>query len=664
MKTILTLLLIIVAAIPAIAQYPVVPIDSIQWVPCGEDQSRYLGDTVITGGLITAGTGTFYAGAGVTFYMEDPAGGLFSGILAYSASAQGYPDLFPGDSILVTAVVSEYIWTGSGDTVYMTELLAIPGTFQFRLYGMPQPNPIDVLASEIDSTNQSDSCAEKYEGVFIKVHNLTVDSVVNYTTTSTWICHDSLGGKCFVREASDSIPNSYRPPVGTRFDFVQGDVYDRFGAFHLQPRYMRDMRQEGGCPIVTSSRSPEFPLQGDTVTVYATVVDDNPMPSGSVRLFYRINLGGWTNVPMQSQGNDEYTFRLPSPIVGWNVDYYIQATDDSSCTIKDPYEAPFSFYQYTVQAARELTIAQARVDIDADFIPDLLDSAVIVRGIAVSPNFSTGTYTSFFMQQGNAGIQAYYGSSQITVNPGDSIMANGIIDQISGITEIHVYRSNRLVNYGPSGHIPSPVLITCDDLADFNGEEYEGTLVRVSDVAILEDPDPWPPLGSSATMTIANGADSAALRIDRSTDIDGQPQTEPRADIIGVVGQYDNYDPYLGFYQLMPRYYSDFTWRPTAVDDDANLPNSYTLEQNYPNPFNPSTSISFSLARKGHVTLTIYSLLGQRVIDLINQDLEVGKHVVEWNGKDISGRAVSSGLYFYKLQSDEFIASKKMTLLK
>ncbi len=105
MKVLTILFLAAVLLIPALAlSYPTVPIDSIQWVPVGQDSSRFAGDTVITGGLITCGTGAFYAGTGVTFYMENPTGGPWSGIMAYSASAQGYPTLVPGDSILCTAV--------------------------------------------------------------------------------------------------------------------------------------------------------------------------------------------------------------------------------------------------------------------------------------------------------------------------------------------------------------------------------------------------------------------------------------------------------------------------------------------------------------------------------------------------------------------------------
>ncbi|HBZ01610.1 MAG TPA: hypothetical protein DEO84_09860 [candidate division Zixibacteria bacterium] len=662
MKKALLIMLFLALLIPAVVQaYPLVPIDSIQWVPVGQDSSRIAGDTVITGGLITCGTGAFYAGTGVTFYMENPSGGDFSGIMAYSAQAQGYPTLVPGDSILCTAVVSEYNSLPPPEFVTMTELLIIPSTFEFRLYGMPEPEAMDVPCSEIDSTAHADSAAEKYEGVFIKVHGLTVDSLINYSTTSTWICSDSTGHQICVREAADSIPNSFRPPVGTQFDFVQGVVYHRFGAYLLQPRYMRDMRLSRGAPIVTVAHTPLYPLVGDMVTINAYAVDDEPIPQDSVRLFYRINLLPWTPVSMTRIPNtDNYTFTLPSIQAGWVIDYFVHAVDDSSNITNEPYEAPLGFHRYTVQAPRTMTIAEARVDANQDYVPDLLDSAVIVTGIAVSPNFNTRK-TDFYLQQGNAGIEVFYDSTQIMVNPGDSVTVNGIIAQYYGKTQVVAYRNNRITLHG-SGHLPETTVVTCNDLADINGEAHEGTLIKVNNVLILPTPNPWPALGTSATMTMVDG-DTATLRIDLSTDIDGQPQVTNRADIVGVLSQYDYSTPLNGFYEFMPRFYTDFTWR-TAVDDDVDIPNDYSLSQNYPNPFNPSTLISFNLKEKTHVSLSIYNIMGERVNNLVNQELEPGAHSVRWDGVNSAGQKVSSGIYFYKLDTNEFSATKRMVLLK
>jgi hypothetical protein len=561
MRVKIVLLMTILLLIPAVISqaYPLVPIDSIQTVSCGHDSSLMAGDTVITGGQVVAGTGLYYAGSGVTFYMENPSGGPFAGIMAYNPLAEGFPVLIPGDSILCTALVSEYNST-DGRFVTMTELLIVPGSFQFRSYGMTEPEPVEVNAGTIDSTANADTCGEKYEGVFVRVPALTVDTVINYTTTSTWVCHDSAGAHCCVRIAVPDtvIPYSFRPAPGTYFDFIQGVVYHRFGTYLVQPRYFRDLRLGRGAPIVTASNSPQYPLVNELVTITANVVDDEPIPQDSVRLSYRINLGNWVNVPMTYRSNNNYTYQLPSPVAGWQVDYYVHAVDDSNNVTNDPYEAPFSFHEYVVQQPTAMTIAQARVDVNDDKVPDLMNQAVILTGIAVSPNFST-RLTDFFMEQEHAGIEVYFDSTQVLVNPGDSITATGIINQFNGKTQLRVYRSDRMTNFGQA-HLPDTLVVTCHDIVA-NGEAYEGVLIKIGNVKILPTPDAWPALGFSSTMSITtSNADTASLFLSSSTDIDGQVQGDSMATIVGVLSQYDLSPPFDKYYELMPRYYTDLTW--------------------------------------------------------------------------------------------------------
>jgi hypothetical protein len=106
----------------------------------------------------------------------------------------------------------------------------------------------------------------------------------------------------------------------------------------------------------------------------------------------------------------------------------------------------------------------------------------------------------------------------------------------------------------------------------------------------------------------------------------------------------------------------------TTTDITENLtttiPENYVLDQNYPNPFNPSTMISFSVLRRARVNITIYNLLGEKVIELLNDVLPVGTHQVNWDGRDGIGREVASGIYFYRLRTDDFHRTRKMILLK
>jgi hypothetical protein len=104
----------------------------------------------------------------------------------------------------------------------------------------------------------------------------------------------------------------------------------------------------------------------------------------------------------------------------------------------------------------------------------------------------------------------------------------------------------------------------------------------------------------------------------------------------------------------------------TAVNKtDGAVPTEFALEQNYPNPFNPSTTISFSLPKAAPVTFEIYSILGTKIRTLMSgQVMSASYHNVVWDGKDDNGAHVSSGLYLYRINADNFTASKKMMLLK
>jgi hypothetical protein len=89
-----------------------------------------------------------------------------------------------------------------------------------------------------------------------------------------------------------------------------------------------------------------------------------------------------------------------------------------------------------------------------------------------------------------------------------------------------------------------------------------------------------------------------------------------------------------------------------------------SLGQNYPNPFNPKTSISFALPQAGETRLAVYSASGQQVAILQDGPLAAGQHTVVWNGQDDAGRAVGTGVYFYRLEAEDLSLTRKMLLLK
>jgi len=96
----------------------------------------------------------------------------------------------------------------------------------------------------------------------------------------------------------------------------------------------------------------------------------------------------------------------------------------------------------------------------------------------------------------------------------------------------------------------------------------------------------------------------------------------------------------------------------------SGIPHTFELLQNYPNPFNNSTFITYRLNRSTRVVLTVYDITGRKVITLKDKIEDAGEKFVNWNGKNIKGEDVSSGVYIYSLKTDNHIFSKRMVLIR
>jgi hypothetical protein len=94
------------------------------------------------------------------------------------------------------------------------------------------------------------------------------------------------------------------------------------------------------------------------------------------------------------------------------------------------------------------------------------------------------------------------------------------------------------------------------------------------------------------------------------------------------------------------------------------IPSRYTLEQNYPNPFNPMTTIQYGVPNPSDVRLIIYDILGRKVRTLVNEHHSAGTYQITWNGLNDYGMRVSSGVYFYRLETGKEAITKKLLLMK
>jgi len=101
-----------------------------------------------------------------------------------------------------------------------------------------------------------------------------------------------------------------------------------------------------------------------------------------------------------------------------------------------------------------------------------------------------------------------------------------------------------------------------------------------------------------------------------------------------------------------------------GIDNDRNtrnsaLPGQFELSQNYPNPFNAVTLIRYELPRPSQVLIEIYDILGRRVTALVNEEQPAGNYQAAWRAD-----SVSSGIYYYRIQTGDFTKTKKMVVLK
>ncbi|MBK8549813.1 MAG: T9SS type A sorting domain-containing protein [Ignavibacteria bacterium] len=97
----------------------------------------------------------------------------------------------------------------------------------------------------------------------------------------------------------------------------------------------------------------------------------------------------------------------------------------------------------------------------------------------------------------------------------------------------------------------------------------------------------------------------------------------------------------------------------SSITQLTEIVRSYELSQNFPNPFNPVTNINFSIPNSSNVVLKVFNNMGQEIETLVNEKLNAGSYQVDWNAVNYT-----SGIYYYKIQTEGFIETRKMLLIK
>jgi len=145
-----------------------------------------------------------------------------------------------------------------------------------------------------------------------------------------------------------------------------------------------------------------------------------------------------------------------------------------------------------------------------------------------------------------------------------------------------------------------------------------------------------------------------------------QPLNEQAVKVNILLEEIKSVTPSISEFEFVDVIVDDKSATVTVVENQSSkqVPIDWQLSQNYPNPFNVETSINYQVPLRSHVTIEVFNLLGQRLKTLVNEEKNSGYHRLTWDGKDNSGQTVSTGIYIYKMEADQFVAIKKMILLR
>jgi flagellar hook capping protein FlgD len=291
---------------------------------------------------------------------------------------------------------------------------------------------------------------------------------------------------------------------------------------------------------------------------------------------------------------------------------------------------------------------------DGTYPSPMADQEVTVTGIVIGANYNN--LGRFFLSdpEGGPWTGVYVYDSEGAPALGDEVVVTATVSEYYGLTELG-YCTVTILSSGNT--IPEPADVTTLSLVvAAQAEQYEGCLVRVTDVEVIEAQDSygqWYVDDGSLECQIDDGffyLDSVTPPIEIELGMQW-------ASITGCL------DYSFDEYGINPRTPDDLV-APSGFDENE-IPDQPITMSNFPNPFNPETTITYEIRESDNIELSIFGINGQKIKTLIKSKRPSGRHIIMWDGTDDAGLKVTSGIYFYKLTTNAgYSNTKKMILLK
>jgi len=696
MKILLLITFSLLLSVNVFAQYPEITIMDIQYqdpdslLLNGDQPSPYNGDTVTVVGVVMVApfrdanpdSGTTLIAGAPAIILQDTSETDWAGIIArFPGSNATFNVLDTGTVIRATGWVDEYYVT--------TQLNIIEFEGSDVLGFMERPQPVTVTLDSLAEMGGREGklLAERWEEVFVRVENVTATS--GGIGSGSYEIFDGNNTQVIIGNASSYFRNANVPVPGTILSHVTGFIQNRDNvsgttfANLINPTYPGDTEVSVFPPAISDiTRNPGIVGYGDPVTVTATIVD----PDGTVaeaKLIYRKNMGAHNEIMMTNPSGDLWNGIIPAQNDSSIIDYFVRAVDNENNVSIFPSDTSSNRYFYLV-LDRPLAIQDVQYSPFGGGFSGFHGYQVTVRGIVTADTTDIGPINpQVYIQNGTgswSGIKLM-GTETLNLHSGDDISVTGTVGENYSVTEIYgVDDPGNIQTHGTLQPLPNPELLTTstiDFIADgsIQAEQWEGVLIRYEDVEVTNenaDGSPGPGGGGNSNFGEILVKDAVSTHETRVELQDGNHEYHNYwADTLGTypirIRTGDTFDELIGIlwysfgnYKLVPRTNDDFVGHTTDVNNDTEVPNDFTLSQNYPNPFNPSTKIQYALPVASNVTLKVFNILGQEVMTLINNQSQTsGLHEVTFDASRLP-----SGIYLYRLQSENFVDAKKMILLK
>ena len=682
--------------------------------------SPYNGDTVVVTGLCAVPAKVItYTAAGWTMTLYDTAANptQWGAVLVRGNApadttqliSDGFLNVAAGDIITMTGVVSEFPLSRGGS---LTQFQPLAGNPIQIIGSAPVPKPVvknvsDFYQGIFPGGKVRYSTGEPMEGMYVEFHNLTVDNKIN-TARGTFSAVDSAGNEISEYDYSHFFTLGHGTyladttwqriydglGVGVRIDTLRGVIATSSGSesprgYRIAPLYPTDIVFGIVPPLLTTHRRNPVVVAPDSTPAIGVKVSVQTGGSAisDVALIYSANNGAWTSVAMTYQASDTtYVAHIPQMALNTTVRYFIKATDilthsailANSATSGLAADTSKGFFFYTV-LNRPLTIRDIQYTPYINGRTPYLGAVLTLSGIitadtsriSLSP-LSNGGTSAWYMQSTNQLWSGLWLSTSDTatqrqlsaIRNGDSVSVTGTVQEQFDVTRLGAITSVTKISSGNPE--PAPLVRTTGSFNVGNGdpgaEPYEGMLVKFNNLTVS---DINPTFSDPTEFSVNDGSGAVVVRRDgRNKYSNVLADTaygktllyagNKIASLTGVI--------YYSFnqYKIVPRTDADFgviTDVPEA--GTQSIPTAYALSQNYPNPFNPSTVIAYDVPAAGPLTLKVYNLLGQEVATLVNHVAAAGHYTVRFDAGSLA-----SGIYFYRIQSANFVATKKMLLVK